>query len=341
MLSILIVCVMTCGVFSDLRMALSAAAVGWVTLFFTYARSEGWFQFDDIALQRLFFGFFLLFGSAMAVGRLKNRLLAAEVRLLEERYRDYASLFKEIDVPIVECDWQKILSVNGAFCRMTGFAEADLVNLKPPYPFWPAAEQAQTIRALESAMRGLAHEFELTLVRKDGTPFPVLMYVSQIRNAKGEITRQVFSYHDLSLFKRTERELREAEKTLSDAIFAADMAVLVTDGSASVAHVRGNFEQLHGMAPGSFSGRFADIQKVVPAEDFARIMATLRKAREDRVNFELHYRVNHSNGQHRWLRSTGCYQYDGSGEPVHGFMVLQDMTPIRHWLDAMAKFDGA
>lgn len=336
-LSVLIMCVLACGTFANLRIAIVAATLSWVTLFIAYALPGHWFKYDALGMQRLVFGFFLLYGSAIAVGRLKNKLIAAEIQLLEQRYRDYASLFNDIDVPIVECDWQRILSVNTAFCRMTGFTEAELMNLKPPYPFWPADDHARTARALESAMRGIAREFELDLVRKDGSRFPVLMYVSQIRNSKNEVARQVYSYHDLSLFKRTERELREAEKLLADSIIAADMAVIVTDGSANVAHARGHFEQLHGLAPGSFSGKLSDLDPYIPAEDRELIRKTLLDARRDRVNFEFQYRVLTPDGEKKWLRGSGRYQYDTEGNPRHALVVLQEITTLHRWLECINR----
>jgi PAS domain S-box-containing protein len=39
-----------------------------------------------------------------------------------------------------------ILEVNERLCAMTGFAAAELVGARPPYPFWPA-EHVDDIRA--------------------------------------------------------------------------------------------------------------------------------------------------------------------------------------------------
>ena len=68
----------------------------------------------------------------------------------------------------------RITFVNTAFCRMTGFAESELIGVAPPYPYWPPDEFDQLRKNIDQAP---APAFEMRIMRKNGieamrdTPF--------------------------------------------------------------------------------------------------------------------------------------------------------------------------
>jgi diguanylate cyclase (GGDEF)-like protein/PAS domain S-box-containing protein len=66
----------------------------------------------------------------------------------------------------------EIIAVNDALCRMLGMSEAALVGARPPYPFWPPdlRDESEEIRRRVVAAGG--SEFDLMLMRADGTRFP-------------------------------------------------------------------------------------------------------------------------------------------------------------------------
>jgi diguanylate cyclase (GGDEF)-like protein/PAS domain S-box-containing protein len=66
----------------------------------------------------------------------------------------------------------QIVAVNRALCRITGFAEADLVGARPPFPFWPPELHGDTEALRRRVVADGGGEFELELQTADGRRFP-------------------------------------------------------------------------------------------------------------------------------------------------------------------------
>jgi diguanylate cyclase (GGDEF)-like protein/PAS domain S-box-containing protein len=66
----------------------------------------------------------------------------------------------------------EIIAVNPALCELLGMSESELVGARPPYPFWPPEliGESEEIRKRVVAQGGC--EFDITLMRADGTRFP-------------------------------------------------------------------------------------------------------------------------------------------------------------------------
>ena len=65
---------------------------------------------------------------------------------------------------------------------MTGHAEADLLNGKPPFPYWPPDRIEENTRLLVQELQGRspAGGIEVKVMRKDGSIFDARMYVSPL-----------------------------------------------------------------------------------------------------------------------------------------------------------------
>jgi diguanylate cyclase (GGDEF)-like protein/PAS domain S-box-containing protein len=65
----------------------------------------------------------------------------------------------------------EIIAVNDALCQMLGMSEADLVGTRPPFPFWPPELHEQIEELRRSVVAAGGAEFDMTLMRADGTRF--------------------------------------------------------------------------------------------------------------------------------------------------------------------------
>lgn len=102
-----------------------------------------------------------------------------------------------------------IIDVNERLCEMTGFPEGELVGANMPWPFFPP-DGLERIQALRERLRETGRgEYELELIRADGSRFPALASAGAARDEAGEFLGWVFLVRDISDRKRRESRLTE------------------------------------------------------------------------------------------------------------------------------------
>ena len=129
----------------------------------------------------------------------------------------------------------RITFVNAAFCRMTGFDEAELVGIKPPYPYWPDEEFNKLQNNIDVALAGQAPAsgFEMRIMRKSGERFDVRLYFSPLIDTAGKQIGWMASMNDITEPKRARVELERAHERFVTVINGLDTAVHVADASNS------------------------------------------------------------------------------------------------------------
>lgn len=133
---------------------------------------------------------------------------------LSERPDFVAALFKGLQDGVVVLDHDNVhVYVNDAFCRMTGFSEADLIGSRPPFPYWPPEELSAIIGAFQrTVVGGEVSSFELVFAGKDGRRIPVIVSPSSIRGEDGSVAGRVATVKDITERKQLERDLAASEQ---------------------------------------------------------------------------------------------------------------------------------
>jgi diguanylate cyclase (GGDEF)-like protein/PAS domain S-box-containing protein len=68
-----------------------------------------------------------------------------------------------------------IVSVNPSLCRITGFAEEQLLGTRAPFPFWPPESREANAALLRGVVSAGGGSFDIELLRADGTRFPAVI----------------------------------------------------------------------------------------------------------------------------------------------------------------------
>ena len=158
-----------------------------------------------------------LFAAAGLVARERQirRRLVAEAALSEEHaFRRAMESSLQVGVRARDLDG-RVLYVNPAFCRMVGYSEEELIGCAPPMPYWLPEDLRHTQRLHDAVLAGQAGSegMELTLQRKDGTRFDVLIYEAPLVDAKGGQRGWMGSFIDITERKRAQELARaQAEK---------------------------------------------------------------------------------------------------------------------------------
>jgi two-component system sensor histidine kinase DctS len=110
----------------------------------------------------------------------------------------------------------RIIYVNPAFCRITGFSSDELVGRRPPMPYWLPDHIEETYALHRAVMAGEApaNGYEITFMRKDGELFHALIYEAPLIDGNGQHTGWMGSVLDVTERKRTEELTRQQQEQL-------------------------------------------------------------------------------------------------------------------------------
>ncbi len=110
----------------------------------------------------------------------------------------------------------RIIYVNPAFCRMTGFSSEELVDRIPPMPYWVPEQLDETMAVHQAVLAGEAPPdgFEITFRRKDGEHFQALVYEAPLIDGNGRHTGWMASVLDVTERRRAEELARQQQEQL-------------------------------------------------------------------------------------------------------------------------------
>jgi len=150
-----------------------------------------------------------------------NHALEAEVaehRRALESLRLLGSAVQQSKESILITDAQldlpgpKIIFVNPAFTKMTGYTAEEVIGKTPRIIQGPRTDPIILSRVRQDLQRGEASEGEVVNYRKDGTEFILEWHVAPIRDASGTMTHFVAIQRDITARKRFEAQLFQSQR---------------------------------------------------------------------------------------------------------------------------------
>ncbi|MFW6202164.1 MAG: PAS domain S-box protein, partial [Gemmatimonadota bacterium] len=110
----------------------------------------------------------------------------------------------------------RIVYVNEAFTRMTGWQPEEVIGRSPRMLQGPGTDRSETARIREALERGRTIRVELLNYRKDGSPFWVEISISPVRDPSGRVTHHVSVQRETTERRRLERAAAEANRALRE-----------------------------------------------------------------------------------------------------------------------------
>ena len=158
---------------------------------------------------------FVMF-SLLILYRHARRRRQAEARLSAEMaFR--RSMEESLTVGLRARDHEgRVLYVNNAFCRMTGFAAEELIGRLPPMPYWSRDRVEETLerRAALNAGGPRNQSFETRFCRKDGTELDIQVFEAPLIDASGKHQGWMGSIIDITEQKKAAQNARLQEESL-------------------------------------------------------------------------------------------------------------------------------
>lgn len=185
----------------------------------------------------------------------------------------------------------RILYVNPAFCKMTGYASHELLGRTPRMLQGP-----QTSRDVLAELRACLAEgrfFRGSTVnyRKDGSPYTVEWNISAVRDDAGCITHFVSVQQDLSAYMA----VQTASSLLAQALDASPDAVIITNAQGVIEFANRGVEVITGYSLSDVIGRTPALFQSGQHDDafYQRLWHTLQAGETFRATFVNRHKRGH------------------------------------------------
>jgi two-component system, cell cycle sensor histidine kinase and response regulator CckA len=253
----------------------------------------------------------------------------AEEALRESERRTRAILQTAMDgFWLVDMDG-RILEVNAAYCRMSGYTEAEMLRLRVAdlEELESSVDVAARIRDLKDRDEA---RFESRHRRKDGSAFPVEVSLQYRPDGEGYVAS---FFRDLTERDRAQEELARSQEVMSVAQASVNFGVYRWNLHTGECYWSPEVFRLHGLAPESTEASIDEWMSSIYPPDRERIASEIgehMRSRQDAVGLE--YR---SLDGSRWLAGSGRISRDAQGTPESIVGIIIDMTQRKAEEDAL------
>jgi len=267
-----------------------------------------------------------------------NRTLAAQV---EERERAQAALheseaaFRTLAESVPQLVWicnPDGLNVyfNQRWVEYTGLTLEESYGRGWNTPFHPDDKQAAWRAWNHAVESGDTYRVESRLRGADGSYRWFLMRGVPSRDGAGQIVKWFGTCTDIDDLKRAEQEARSARERLALALKVGHSGTFEWDIRNNVNVWTPEVEELYGLQPGTFGGRYEDWEALVLPEDLPRARACLEESLKTGEFFS-EWRIRHvGSGEIRWIVANAKVSFDEEGRPLRMIGFNRDITDRKH-----------
>ena len=246
----------------------------------------------------------------------------------ERRFRELSDLLPQIVFEIDENG--NVQYMNRAGFAAIGLSEEEFRRGLNAFHFLAPAEHDRVTRGIQRVMSGeMIGEREFTVLRRDGTSFPALVYTAPItRNGKTVGLRGIAI--DITQHKRMEEQMRASKERL-EYVVTSNPAVILTGKPHSdlkdfdTTYISRNVASVLGYEPKEFTDDPNFRERHTHPGDVPRVLSQLpRLFRDGHAAYE--YRFLHRDGTYHWISEETTVTRDPAGNPREVIGYLIDIT---------------
>ena len=189
----------------------------------------------------------------------------------------------------------RVVYVNPAFTRMTGYAPEEIIGLTPRLLQSPKTDQGELDRLRAALERWQPVEVELLNVHKDGSEFWAQINIVPVADAQGRYRYWVSIQRDITVRKHAQIALEALLDNSSDLVLALDQDGAVVSVSPTVSRVLGR-------EPGELLGE--GLRQHLHPQDRVALQTLTQPQYGLRLGHSgsAELRVQHADGSWRWLQ---------------------------------------
>lgn len=258
--------------------------------------------------------------------------LAIERHRDDHRLRQTAAIVNSSDDAIISKDVNGIIqSWNPAAERIYG-RSADEVIGRSITMLVPADRLAE-LNAYQSRLKNgeRIEHFETVRLAKDGTRIDVVLTLSPVHDAAGNIVQFVDVQKNITSSKRDQTDLQETRRQhsmlLSNLLGAAFRCR--NDEACTLEVVSDGIETVSGYTPAQLVSKEVEWLSIVDPSDREKLRAEMQLAFKEKRSYQSEFRIRHRDGSTRWLWEQGRGIYDEGGNVVAFEGFVTDITDLK------------
>ena len=248
------------------------------------------------------------------------RLLGASV----EHLNDVVMITEasELDAP-----GPRMVFVNGAFERLTGWKREEAIGLSPRILQGPRTDPAELARIREALRRGEPVHAELINYTRAGSEYWVEFDIVPLRNRTGRVTHQVAIERDITERKRTEQQILATQGELEATLAAIPDLLFEMSLDGTYHRIHSPRHDVLYTTPDRFIGR--KVADRLPADATEVIMKALEQANVHGFSTGLQYQLTVPKGP-SWFELSVSRKPVPGGELPRFIMLVRDITERKH-----------
>jgi len=255
----------------------------------------------------------------------------AALRESEEKHRTFAELLPQI---VFETDMDlRLTFVNNRAFAQFGYTPEEVAAGFDALKIIDPSQHAR----LKKNMTGLVHgepytNEEYTLIRKDGTTFPALIYANLVYKS-GKLAGYRGIIIDISERKQAEDAIQESEEKYRLLVEVNQDIIYSLEEDGTIRYVGPQVLEQLGYQTGEMEGK--NFQRFIHPGDADRLFRTMAaNIRIGSPTMSQHFRVQCKDGTYRWYEDKTIYAADKNGQRI-AIGTIRDITERKAAEDAL------
>jgi len=255
----------------------------------------------------------------------------AALRESEEKHRTFAELLPQI---VFETDENlRLTFVNNRAFTQFGYTPEEVAGGFDALKIISSSQHARLKKNMACLVHGEPYtNEEYTLIRKDGSTFPGLIYANLVYKS-GKLAGYRGIIIDISERKQAEDAIRQSEEKYRLLVEVNQDIIYSLEEDGTIRYVSPQVSEQLGYLPGEMEGK--NFQGFIHTDDADRLYRTIsRNIRIGSPTMSEHFRVRCKDGTYRWYEDKTIYAADKNGHSV-AIGTIRDITERKATEDAL------
>ncbi len=231
----------------------------------------------------------------------------------------------------------KIVYVNAAFCKMTGYTESEVIGKTPRILQGPKTDWNELNRLKEAMKKWEPCEITTINYKKNGEEFWINFSISPVANEKGWFTHWISIDKDVTEHKNEEKQLKDSEARLRLSLKAANQGLYDVNVQTGEAIVNDQYALMLGYDPDTFVETNTFWLERVHPDDLAETSKAYLDYVQGRSNdYRIEFRKKTKDNNWKWILSIGkIVEHDAEGKPLRMLGTHTDITKRKQVEEAL------